>query len=403
MPAQRIDFVPADDAALFAATPASAAVFLLRGDDGSEPYVSKTSNLRRRLQRLLGAVEGQTRKLNLRDRVRVVEWSPTGSDFEASFLLYKCLRQEFPDSYDKRLRFRFAPLIKLILDNPYPRAIVTTRISGLKSHAQYYGPFPSRVYAEKFANDALDLFKIRRCVDDLHPDPAFPGCIYSEMKMCLAPCFQGCTDEEYAAEVARVQTFFESGGQSLVREIERLRNEASTNLDFEAAAALHTRLEKVKAAIAQLPEIVRRLDQLNGVMIQPSAERESVALFKIAAGQICDPVSLAVGKQTEVSPLASKPLSMESRITAALAAVEPPKLRGALECMEHIAMLKRWYYRTAKVGELFLAEGTGELPMRRVVRGVSRVFRGEKPAGDLSETAGDYWKFRAREAGITET
>ena len=62
---------------------------------------------------------------------------------------------------------------------------------------------------------------MRRCVDDLHPDPAFPGCIYSEMKMCLAPCFKGCTDEEYAAEVARVQDFFENAGQSLGREIER--------------------------------------------------------------------------------------------------------------------------------------------------------------------------------------
>ena len=40
--------------------------------------------------------------------------------------------------------------------------------------------------------------------------------------------------------------------------------------------------------------------------------------------------------------------------------------------------------------------------MRRVVRGVSRVFRGEKAAPDLSETAGDYWQFRAREAGIPD-
>ena len=40
--------------------------------------------------------------------------------------------------------------------------------------------------------------------------------------------------------------------------------------------------------------------------------------------------------------------------------------------------------------------------MRRVVHGVSRVFRGERAAGDWSETAGDYWKFRAREAGLRE-
>ena len=402
VPTQRIEFVPDHDAELFAAAPASAAVFLLRGEDeAGEPYVSKTSNLRRRLQRLLGPFDGQTRKLNLRERVRWVEWTATGSDFEASFLLYQTLRHEFPKAYDRRLRLRFAPLVKLILDNPYPRATVTTRIAGVKGNAQYFGPFATHAAAEKFANDALDLFKMRRCVDDLHPDPQFPGCIYSEMKMCLAPCFKGCSDEEYGAEVGRVQQFFATAGQSLVREIERQRDDASSNLDFEAAAALHTRREKVKAAAAQLPDIVRRLDELNGVMVQPSAERESVALFKIVAGRICSPVSLNVGQSVGAAHLTSKPQSMESRITEALAAVEAPKLRSALEWMEHLALLKRWYYRTIKVGELFLAEN-GELPMRRVVRGVSRVFRGEKPAGDLSETAGDYWKFRAREAGLTE-
>ncbi len=111
MPLQAFEFSPERDSELFAATPASAAVFVLRGEEGAEPYVGKSSNLRRRLHRLLDAPEGQSRKLNLRDRVRRVEWTPTGSDFEASFLLYKTLRHEFPLSYDKRLRLRFAPLI----------------------------------------------------------------------------------------------------------------------------------------------------------------------------------------------------------------------------------------------------------------------------------------------------
>ena len=402
MSSQLLEFVPQRDSDLFAAVPAAAAVFVLRGsEEGGEPYISKTSNLRRRLQRLLGASEGQSRKLNLRERVRWVEWTLSGSDFEASFLLYKALRREFPGTYDKRLRLRFAPLVKLILDNPYPRATITTRISGVQSKSQYFGPFPSRVAAEKFANDSLDLFKMRRCTFDLDPDPVFPGCIYSEMKMCLAPCFKGCSDEDYAAEVARVQQYLESGGQSLVREIERQRDEASASLDFEGAATLHMRLEKVKAAVSQAPAIVRRLDELNGLMVQPSAQRESVALFRVVAGRICDPVMLSVGKPAEASHLSSKPQSMEARITEALATVEPPKLRRALEWMEHLALLKRWYYRSIKTGELFLTDSNGELPMRRVVRGVSRVFRGEKPAGDLSETAGDYWRFRAGEAGLT--
>jgi hypothetical protein len=67
--------------------------------------------------------------------------------------------------------------------------------------------------------------------------------------------------------------------------------------------------------------------------------------------------------------------------------------------MEHLALLKRWFYRTSKMGELFLADPNGELPMRRIVRGVSRVFKGEKPQADLSESARDYWVNRGKESG----
>ena len=158
-----------------------------RTDAQAEPYVSKTANLRRRLQRLLGPVEERTKKLNLRDRVHVIEFAPTGSDFESGFLLYCILRESFPKTYAARMRFRFAPFVKLHLENEYPRASITTRLGRLGGRSVYYGPFVSRLSAEKFMNDSLDFFKMRRCIDDLHPDPKFPGCIYSEMKMCLAP------------------------------------------------------------------------------------------------------------------------------------------------------------------------------------------------------------------------
>jgi excinuclease ABC subunit C len=286
----RLEFVPASEAEAFAAVPAAPAVFLLRGDDlQSEPYVSKTANLRRRLQRLLGAAAEHSRKLNLRDRVRWIEYSPTGSDFESGFLLYQLLRSAFPKTYGNRLRLRFAPLVKLHLENEFPRASVTVRLGRLNGRNVYYGPFPSRTVAEKFASDSLDFFKMRRCVDDLHPDPKFPGCIYSEMKMCLAPCFKGCSDEEYDAEVARVQAYFDSGGESLVREIATERDTASANLEFENASALHARLDKLKPVLSQLPEVVHRIDRLLGVMVQRSASPESINFFRIDAGHILGP------------------------------------------------------------------------------------------------------------------
>jgi excinuclease ABC subunit C len=372
---ERLEFAPEQDAEAFSAVPAAPAVFLLRGyDTQAEPYVSKTADLRRRMQRLLGPVEERTKKLNLRDRVRSIEYAPTGSDFESGFLLYRVLRETFPKTYGNRMRFRFAPLVKLHLENEYPRASIITRMGRLKGRSLYYGPFQSRTAAEKFMNDSLDFFKMRRCVDDLHPDPKFPGCIYSEMKMCLAPCFKGCTDQEYSAEVNRVQAYFDSGGESLSREFSAQRDAASANLVFEDAAAIHVRLEKLKPVLSQFPEIVRRLDRLSAVMIQPCHLADSVTFFRIESGAMSGPVVFSIQPADH-----TKSQSMESRVLAVLDSFPSAKTGTALETMEHLALLKRWYYRGRRVGEIFLADDNAVFPMRRIVRGIGRVFRGEGP------------------------
>jgi excinuclease ABC subunit C len=379
---ERLEFVPDRDAEVFSVVPAAPAVFLLRGPEAqAEPYVSKTANLRRRLQRLLGPVEERTKKLNLRDRVRSIEYAPTGSDFESSFQLYNVLRAAFPKTYSGRMRFRFAPFVKLHLENEYPRASITTRLGRLGGRSLYYGPFVSRVAAEKFMNDSLDFFKMRRCVDDLHPDPKFPGCIYSEMKMCLAPCFKGCSDEEYVAEVNRVRAYFDSGGDTLTREFSAEREAASARLAFEEAAAIHARVEKLKPILSQLPEIVQRLDRLSALMIQPSHLAGSVAFFPIDVGRISGPIPFSIQSSEH-----AKSQSMESRVQEALNSFQPSKTQGAMEAMEHLALLKRWYYRGSRTGEIFFAASKGELPMRRVVRGISRVFRGEKPEMETSKS-----------------
>ncbi len=372
---ERIEFRPEADAEVFSAVAAAPAVFLLRGaDPHAEPYVSKTANLRRRLQRLLSAPEEHTKRLNLRDRVRSIEFTLTGSDFESGFVLYQALRAAFPKTYSNRLRLRFAPLVKLHLENKFPRASITTRLGRISGKNVYYGPFPSRVAAEKFMNDALDFFKMRRCVEDLHPDPKFPGCVYSEMKMCLAPCYRGCTDDDYRAEVTRVETFFDSRGESLKRHLTSERDNASATMEFEEAAAVHARLDKLAPVLQQLPEYVQRIDQSHAVIVQKSLHPESVALFRIDGGVVAGPLAFPIS-----APEHTKSQSMEARIQAALEAFPAHAPESVIEHMEHMAILRRWCYRGSKSGEIFFADNRGELPMRRLVRGIGRVYKGEAP------------------------
>jgi excinuclease ABC subunit C len=378
-----LQFRPEADTEIFASVPSAPAIFLLRGaDPTAEPYVSKTANLRRRLKRLLSPPEERTKRLNLRDRVRSIEYSLTGSDFESGFLLYQLLRDVFPKTYSNRLRLRFAPLVKMHLENEYPRASVTNRLGRLTGKNVYYGPFSSRAAAEKFLNDALDFFKMRRCVEDLNPDPAFPGCVYSEMKMCLAPCFKGCTDDEYRAEVVRVEDFLDTRGESLKRQYATDRDTASAQLEFENAAAVHARFEKLAPVLQQMPEAVRRLDQLRALIVQKSSQPETVVLFRVDSGAMSGPLVFPIS-----APEHTKSQSMEARIQAALSALPAVGPHSNIERMEHLAILKRWYYRGTRAGEIFFADAHGELPMRRIVRGISRVYKGEAPEAEHPSTS----------------
>ncbi|MGB6822367.1 MAG: hypothetical protein WBE21_09825 [Candidatus Acidiferrales bacterium] len=416
MLAYALTFSPDCDDSFFAELPAAPAVFVLRGD--GEPYVSKTANVRRRLQRLLGKPAEQSKRLNLRERVRGIEFTPTGSDFESQFLLYELLRENFPKTYAARLRLRPAPLVKLHLENEYPRASVTTRkipkalgepdVSARLNrqerpspfgHNIYYGPFPSRVVAEKFASDALEFFKMRRCVDDLHPDPSFPGCVYSEMKMCLAPCYKGCTDNEYHAEVSRVQAFFDTGGESLTRELAEQREQASSRLAFEEAATIHGKIEKLKHLLSQLPEIVQPIGQMQAIIVQPSSEAGAVSLFCFSHGILHGPAWFEVARSsistnpadgTDGEPAAGtvlqKHVSMESRVQQAIQTISDERAVSAADSTEHLAILKRWYYQSHRIGEVFFADKRGTWPLRRIVRGIGRVYSGEKLEEAFSRT-----------------
>ena len=410
-----IAFAPEQSDRIISELPEKPAVFALRGDDPSaEPYLNKTANLHKRLERLLSPASPDSKRLNLRQSTRMIEYTLTGSEFENRFLLYREMRRAFPRSYRKRMKLTPAALVKIGWENEYPRAYFTRRlgkipaISGSETSV-YYGPFASKSSANKFLNDALDLFKSRRCTFNIHPDPAFPGCIYSEMKMCLAPCYGGCTLEDYLTEVARVQKYLDSRAGSLVSQLESERDAASANLHFEEASAIHARIEKVKSPWTGFPEIIGRIDQLRAVIVQRSALEDHVALFDFRDGLVYGPVqfnvrgmmhpNLSSGSSSLFAhphlaapvpiegaglktPAKSKAPTLESRVSESLSQIETHKPERG-ELADHLSLFRRWYYRTNRKGEAFIAHA-GELPMRRIVRGISRVFAGES-AGEKGE------------------
>ncbi|HKW35771.1 MAG TPA: hypothetical protein VJN92_22390 [Candidatus Acidoferrum sp.] len=336
-------------------------------EENAEPYLIRTQNLQRRLQRLLGPTDPTTKRLNLRDFARRIRYRLTGSRFEQNLTYYQQVKKLFPKRYRNLMRLRPPAVLKVNLRNAYPRCYMTRKIQldqdGTPSAGSYYGPFPSRRAAEAFAEHVLDFFKVRRCQIKIRRDPSFPGCIYSEMKMCLAPCFAGCTKEEYDVEVNRLVQFLETSGGSLQSAFEEEREKASEELDFERAASLHKKVEKLDEVLRGRPEITRRIQDLHAVILQRAAEEQTIGVFAVRGGRLAEPFFLRFAE------IASQPRSAEQIFRDYL---ESQGNVAEGDLAEHLSLVSRWFYSKPREGEIFFREK--DWPYRRILRACSRLL-----------------------------
>jgi hypothetical protein len=425
---QSVAFDPAAARETLRALPESCAVFALYGEAANaEPYIGRTPNLRGRLERLLIPSAKHPKRLQLAGRVRRIEWRLTGSDFESLLLQFDLLQKVYGAKALERMHLGAPSFVRFLGGNPYPRVTVTNRPS--QKEAEWaYGPFASRAAAERFADEALKLFLLRRCTDDLEPDPRHPGCVYSEMKMCLAPCYKGCSDERYAEEAGAVERFLATRGESKLVQLRGARDKASGNLEFETAAALHVQVQKAEAVRALAPELVRPMGQLRAVVLQTPAlgptapSAPEVAVFLYEGGRLRGPVVFSTlgmriqNEQSGSSSLFAQPVGLEAvpedrdqgnegtreredrekgkegkrekdagraartmleaRMEGVLEELmKPMETPNATVRQGHLALLKRWYYRpeVKRPGEIFFPDDEGAWPVRAVLRGVGRI------------------------------
>ncbi len=422
---QEVEFAPERAAEILRAVPAGAGVVALFGHAATDrPHLLQSANLRRRLQRLLmppPAAEGQTKRLNLRDRVARIAWHATSSDLESLLLLHRSMTVVFGVE-EARRKLRFSPpfTVRYAVENRFPRIYVTNHLRRRSLHTTF-GPFASRLDADRYREAVEDLFLIRRCFMELHPSPGDPGCIYGEMHKCMAPCQARCNDEQYGAEAQRTLDFLRTRGASLVAEFEAEREQASADMQFEEAAAAHARVMKAKSVAAIADALVQPLDGLRAVLLlpfpaAPHDDTPRVQVFVFAEGCLRGPevvsllgVRLAkeqaqVGSSLFAQPmmLAAVPLQVEpkeettaspkpdrrhppsagpddgsadERLLAAISRLEDQSGAEGVDMFgDHLAMLRRWYYRPEKQREGLLFQCEKEAwPVRKMVKAASKL------------------------------
>lgn len=408
-----ITFTPDTAAEVLRAIPLAAGVVSLFGHNSTDrPHLLQSANLRRRLQRLLLPDESKSKRLNLRDRIARIAWRPTHSTLESLLLLHRAMTVVY-GAEEARKKLRLTPpfTIRYAVENRFPRIYVTNHLRRRSLHTTF-GPFASRLDADRYREAVEDLFLVRRCFLELHPSPDDPGCIYGEMHKCLAPCQARVDEPTYRAEAERTFAFLETRGASLLGELEAERDRLSADMLFEEAAAAHARMTKTKAVADIVDRLIGPLDRLQALLLIPCPgskpeDEPQIQLFLFADGCMRGPHAISllgvrlareqaeVGSSLFAQPmmLAAVPLqepaglvsvttpqgtaaSAEERLLAGIATLEAtsgtddPTVLG-----DHLAILRRWYYRPEKQreGALFLQEKDA-WPARKIIRAAAKLL-----------------------------
>lgn len=217
-------------------------VYRMYDESGDVIYVGKAKDLKKRVSSYF------------RDKVDVVKtqvlvkqiasMDVTITDTEADALILE-------NSFIKKYRPRYNVLLRD--DKSYPYIILTSHEhprlgfhrGSRREKGDYFGPFPNGSAVRESLNLMQKLFPIRQCQDSYYRARTRP-CLQYQLKRCLAPCVNKCTDDEYNEQVQLAKHFLNGKNQQVIDELVTKMEHASEALDFEKAARFRDQIASLR-------------------------------------------------------------------------------------------------------------------------------------------------------------
>lgn len=225
--------------------PESPGVYLWKDADGGVLYVGKAKRLRSRVRSYWAQdhdtspkTRGLLRKVQDLDTIVV----PSESH---SLILEATLIKEYRPRFNVALRDdKSYPYIKVTVQEPFPRVIVTRRLQ--EDGARYFGPYTDVGSMRRALNVVKRIFTVRSCHYALPREAPERPCLDYFIKRCKAPCVGYQTTGDYRAMIDEVVWFLEGRTSDVICHVRDRMMEASERLDFERAGELRDALHHLE-------------------------------------------------------------------------------------------------------------------------------------------------------------
>lgn len=315
-------------------------VYRMYGPGEELLYVGKSVHVRTRLLSYFRADKGEKAWELIREAANIT-WEYIPNEFAALVHEMKLIQKAQPRFNVQHKRRKIYAFVK-VTQEIAPRIVPVSRVA--QDGAMYYGPFPrvkalGRTVRELgyvlglrdcpsttpvFFNDQLEMFDAGRA----------PRCIRAELRSCLAPCVGRPTSDEYSAAVDLARRFLEGRADKPLAELEASMNAAAGRHDFEYAAIVRDRLERLRGFRDELVAFRGRVEDLTFVYRVPGFRGDD-RVYLIRRGRI---------RKVLVHP---KGVASRARVASHVEKVfgEPEVGPSGLEPEEaaEILMVARWF------------------------------------------------------------
>ena len=266
-------------------------VYRMYGPGEELLYVGKSVHVRSRVLSYFRASKGEKSWELIREAARI-EWEYIPNEFHALIREMKLIQQWQPRYNVQHKRKRIYAFVKVTAERA-PRIVPVSRVA--EDGAMYYGPFPRVKSVARTVRELGHVLGLRDCPsttpiyfqDQLEMFEAgrVPHCMRAELRTCLAPCCGRPTEAEYRSAVELARRFLEGRADRPLAELEEEMNAASARMDFEYAAILRDRLERLRHFRDELVAFRGRVQDLSFVYRVPGLRGDD-RIYLIRRGRI---------------------------------------------------------------------------------------------------------------------
>jgi len=267
------------------------------GPGGELLYVGKSVRIRSRVLSYFRADPGEKAADIIREASEI-RWEYIPDEFGALVREMRLIQEHRPRYNVQHKRKRAFAFVKITREVA-PRVLPVTQVA--QDGALYFGPFPRVGHVARTIRDLAHVLGLRDCpsgtpihfadqLDLFGADPSLerpPRCIRAELGSCTAPCVAGIDTRGYQERVEEARGFLEGVSWSPLSRLNRSMVEAARRLDFEYAAILRDRMERIRLFQQDLAAYRGELESLRFVY-PVEGHNGARRLYLIRGGRIAD-------------------------------------------------------------------------------------------------------------------